>query len=93
MSEDFLSKLTKEANKVLHTSVVGDFEIKVIDEFLTPTIKVSSKKLNKTASFTLDKIGIFYADETNKFYNEETNNEVSNGDLNDLAIERFFQES
>lgn len=88
MSE-FEARLADGNLQVLYKQAVGAYTIEVVDDCLTPTVKVADGV--KTSTFPLERIGVLYSDGDHKFYAEASGDEIPTAELNDLAIEAHFR--
>lgn len=82
-------KIAETNGAELHRQAVGKYSVQVTDEFLTPMVTVTAQD-GKSSKFALASIGLYFHDGVNKFYREATDEELSAGELNDLAIEHFL---
>ncbi len=85
------ARLNKENFATLHSQTVGSYKVEIVDECLTPFVSVTHLTKKTASKFPLDKLGVYYIDGAAKFYRDEDDQEVTKGELNDMAIEAFLQ--
>ena len=86
-------KKLAEANfSVLLRRADGKFLMELVDVNLVPMVRVARLDIKgSTFSVPLDKLSCFYSDDTGKVYSEDTGEEVTAGDLHDMAVEAYFE--
>lgn len=86
---DFIKKLAADNNKVLYKTAIANYTIEYVDKDLCVVARVTPKK-GSSKDFDLEKLGAMYSDETQKFYSLDTSDEMSRGEVHDLAITAYL---